>query len=541
VFMRFDQSRREFFRLAGGAVAVPMAGTQLLRGGSAATAPMFAVSGVFDVRSFGAIGDGKAIDSPAINRAIEAAATSGGTIYFPAGLYACYSLRLKSAIALYLDQGSVIIAADTPREGTTSGYDPAESNEPWEAFQDFGHNHWHNSLIWGENVDDVAIRGPGLIWGRGLARGHDDPDLPIAEASGVGNKAIALKNSRNVILRDLSMRACGHFAILATGVDNLTIDNLKIDTNRDGINIDCCRNVRISNCSVNSPWDDAICPKSSYALGHARVTENVTITNCYVTGGYEVGSLIDGSFKRFPDTFENHGWQRTGRIKCGTESDGGFKNIVIANCVFESCRGIALTTVDGGIMEDVTVTGITMRDIRNAPLFLRLGARLRGPTGISVGRLRRLLISNVTCHGPLNDMPSIISGVPEQAIEDINISNCYFLHKGGGAAQLALLRPAERSDDYPEPARFGALPAQHFYIRHARNVEFSNVELAGVTADARPSFWLSDVNGADLLAVKVPRGAGSAVSLNDVSNFHALANRGVRDTSIEGPVSQMQL
>jgi polygalacturonase len=536
-----DRIRREFLKLAGKAAVAPIACTILSQGGSAATAPMSGVSAAFDVRSFGAVGDGKAIDSPAINRAIEAAATRGGTIYFPAGLYACYSLRLKSAVALYLEQGSVIIAADTPREGTTSGYDPAESNEPWEPFQDFGHNHWHNSLIWGENIHDVAIFGPGLIWGRGLARGHDDPELPIAEAPGVGNKAIALKNCHNVILRDLSMLACGHFAILATGVDNLTIDNLRIDTNRDGINIDCCRNVRISNCSVNSPWDDAICPKSSHALGYARVTENVTIANCYVTGGYQVGSLIDGSFKRFPDTFDDHGWQRTGRIKCGTESNGGFKNIAIANCVFESCRGIALATVDGGIMEDITVTGITMRDIRNAPLFLRLGARLRGPADISVGRLRRLLISNVTCHGPLNDMPSIISGVPGHAVEDIKISNCYFLHKGGGTAEMAALRPAERSDDYPEPARFGPLPAQHFYIRHARNVEFSNVELAGVTGDARPSFWLGDVSGADLLYLKLPRGAGPAMSLNDVSNFHALANRGLKDASIEGPISQMQL
>ncbi|MBV9530198.1 MAG: glycoside hydrolase family 28 protein, partial [Bradyrhizobium sp.] len=356
-----DRVRREFLKLVGKAVAATT-GSALLSSASAANAPISGAGTVFDVRSFGAVGDGKAIDSPAINQAIEAASVRGGGVYFPAGLYACYSLRLKSAVALYLDQGSVILAADTPREGTTSGYDPAEPNTPWEAFQDFGHNHWHNSLIWGENIHDVAIFGPGLIWGRGLARGHDDPELPIAEAPGVGNKAIALKHCHNIILRDLSMLACGHFAILATGVDNLTIDNLKIDTNRDGINIDCCRNVRISDCSVNSPWDDAICPKSSFALGYARPTENVTIANCYVTGGYQVGSLIDGSFKRFAETSEDHGWQRTGRIKCGTESNGGFKNIAIANCVFESCRGLALETVDGGILEDITVTGVTMRD-----------------------------------------------------------------------------------------------------------------------------------------------------------------------------------
>jgi polygalacturonase len=385
------------------------------------------------------------------------------------------------------------------------------------------------------------VLGPGLIWGRGLASGSDDPDLPLEEAPGVGDKAIALKNCRNVIVRDLSMLACGHFAVLATGVDNLTIDNLKIDTNRDGINVDCCRNVRVTNCSVNSPWDDAICPKSSFALGFARPTENVTIANCYVTGGYQVGSMLDGSFKPFPDAWESHDWQRTGRIKCGTESNGGFRNIAIANCIFESCRGLALETVDGGSMEDITVVGVTMRDIRNAPIFLRLGARMRGPAGVPVGTLKRVLISNVTCHGPRNAMPSIISGVPGHAVEDVKISDCIFLHRGGGTAEMAALQPTERPDDYPEPARFGPLPARHFYLRHARNIEFGNVELATVTVDARPSFWLDDVRDVDLLRVRLPRGAGPAFALNNVSDFRMRFIRGFNDMSIEGGISRLQI
>jgi polygalacturonase len=156
-----DQVRRELLKLGGKAAVATIGCAMVSRRAGAATAPILAGGTVFDVRSFGAVGDGKTIDSTAINRAIEAASATGGTVFFPAGLYACYSLRLRSAISLYLDQGSVIIAADTPREGTMFGYDPAESNAPWEAFQDFGHNHWHNSLIWGEDIHDVAIFGPG--------------------------------------------------------------------------------------------------------------------------------------------------------------------------------------------------------------------------------------------------------------------------------------------------------------------------------------------------------------------------------------------
>jgi len=185
----------------------------------------------------------------------------------------------------------------------------------------------------------------------------------------------------------------GHFALLATGVDNLTIDNLLIDTDRDGFDIDCCRNVRISNCTINSPWDDAICPKSSYALGALRPTENVTIANNYVTGTYELGSVLNGIWKKFADDARV---LREGRIKCGTESNGGFRNITITGNVIEGCKGIALESSDGALIEDIAITGNTMRDIVDAPLFLRLNRRNRGPKEtMRPGAIRRISISNL--------------------------------------------------------------------------------------------------------------------------------------------------
>jgi hypothetical protein len=116
---------------------------------------------------------------------------------------------------------------------------------------------------------------------------------------------------------------------------------------------------------------------------------------------------------------------------CGTESNGGFKNITIGNCVFESCRGFALESVDGGPIEDITFTGVTMRDIRNAPFFLRLGARLRAPAGTGVGKFKRVIISNINCNAPANDMPAIIAGVPGSPIEDDDVC-----HRSRSAALL---------------------------------------------------------------------------------------------------------
>ena len=531
-----EEFRREFLRFAG--LGVVGGTTNLLAGRSARAQPHSGPATqtrrlFYDVRDFGARGDGVSIDSPAVNAAIEAAALAGGgTVVFSAGVYACYSIRLKSRIALLLQQGATVLAAPTPYEGLASGgYDAAEpQGAEWEAYQDYGHNHWHNSLIWGEDLQDIGIFGPGLIWGKGLSRGHHETALPETTRPGVGNKAIALKRCRNVILSDFSILQGGWFGVLATGVDNLTIDNLKIDTNRDGIDIDCCRNVRVSNCTVNSPWDDGICPKSSFALGYARATENVTIANCFVTGDYQLGSVLDGTWKRMEQSFHH---TATGRIKCGTESNGGFRNIAIANCVFESCRGLALETVDGGLCEDISFVGVTMRDVRTSPLFLRLGSRMRGPRGVPVGTLKRILISNVTSSGA-DQMPSLLSGVSGHRIEDVKISDVYLQQTGGADRAMAGLQPPEKADAYPEPTMFGDLPACGLFARHVRNLELSNVEIATETADARAAIWLEDVDGADLFRLRLPREHRDAMFvLKDVHDFRVFGCQHFADTSIE--------
>ena len=526
--------RRDLLKMTSAgfaAAAAPAAAAALNARAIASQEPAGQGAAGFNVRQFGAKGDGAAIDSPAINRAIEAAAAAGGgTVLIPAGVYLSYSIRLKSKVGLYLDHGAQILAGPTPSDGAASGgYDAAEPQGAWEPYQDYGHNHWHNSLIWGEDLDGVSITGPGLIWGKGLNRGFENgPYKPDTSKAGMGNKSIALKNCRNILLRDFRILEGGWFCILATGVDNLTIDNLLIDTNRDGMDIDCCRNVRISNCTVNSPWDDGICPKSSYALGYARATENLTITNCYVTGGFALGSVLDGTWKRA----ETKDWTPTGRIKLGTESNGGFRNITISNCVFESCQGFALESEDGALVEDITFTGITMRDIRSAPLFLRLGTRMRGPREAKPGVMRRVILSNIVSSGG-SQLPSILSGVPGHPIEDIKISDVYLEQAGGGTAEMAAFEPEECEADYPDPAMFGQLPATGFFLRHVRNLEMSNVEIATRDADARAAFWLKDVVGADFFRTRIPQGTSPAFDLRQVREFRSFGSRQIADLNME--------
>ncbi|HET7537542.1 MAG TPA: right-handed parallel beta-helix repeat-containing protein, partial [Candidatus Didemnitutus sp.] len=403
----------------------------------------------------------------------------------------------------------------------------------WNQFQDFGHSHWRNSLIWGEGLENVGITGPGRIYGRGLSRGNGRISLPVGApaptkpgeklpdvlvADGafefaprpdlvpgpfnypnardtlpdrVGNKAIALKNCRNVTLRDFSILHGGHFGILATGVDNLTIDNLVIDTNRDGMDVDACSNVRISNCSVNTPWDDGICLKASHGLGVARACENVTITGCFVSG-YDEGSLLDGTRTR--NTLRFGGTM--GRIKLGTEAGGGFRNIAISNCVFDYSRGLALEQVDGGVLEDIAVTNLTMRDVQNAPIFIRLGGRLRRPGATEPGAVRRILIDNVVASNVAPDHGILIAGLPGHPIEDVVLSNLQIHYAGGGTAEQAAREVPELEKAYPDPDLFGTMPAWGIFARHVKNLQVRAAELRVAKPDARPVVVLDDVVGA---------------------------------------------
>jgi polygalacturonase len=514
---------------------------------------------VFDVKACGAKGDGKTVDTPAVNCAIDSAnAYGGGTVFFPAGTYLCFTIRLKSNVALYLDMGAVILAADPA--GGPGGYDLPEPNA-WDMYQDFGHSHWKNSLIWGEGLENVSILGPGTIHGKGLTRRGPGarrpvktgdtpttlldkpdpvairPDLPAgAEGQfkgmdGQGNKAIALKNCRNVTLRDFSILTGGHFALLATGVDNLTIDNLLVDTNRDGFDIDCCRNVAVSNCKVNSPNDDAIVIKSSYALGFTRATENVTVANCMVSG-FDLGTLMDGTFRRTQELAPDRDGV-TGRIKIGTESNGGFKNIAITNCTFERCRGLALETVDGALLEDVAITNITMRDIVNAPIFLRLGGRMRGPQGVPIGSLKRVMISNVTVYNADSRYASIIAGLPGHPVEDVTLSHIRILARGGGTAMDAAAEPPEKENAYPEPSMFGVTPAHGWFIRHAKGIRMDHVQNGFMEKDMRPAVVLDGVSDVRFDQVEAQHEPGvPAIVLKRVENVRIHECAGIKDSKV---------
>ena len=452
-----------------------------------------ASSADYNVRDYGAKGDGKTLDHQAINAAIDSCvAHGGGRVVVPAGTYLCGSIRMKSHVELHLSAGAKILAAPA----SMKAYDEAES---WEgpAYQDGGHTYFKNSLIYAIGQEHVSITGRGMIDGQGLTKKDTEKGGVVNGGNiGTGDKAIAFKLCRNILIRDVTIYRGGHFAIILTGCELGTVDNVTIDTNRDGFDIDCCKYLSVSNCKINTPRDDALVLKSSYALKKPVITEHIAITNCVITG-YKLGSLLDGSYIPEPVSWV------CGRFKLGTESNGGYKNISLSNSTFMYSSGLAFEEVDQGIMENITVSNITMNHVHHYPIYITTGCRNRGPkerTTVSTGR--DIIISNMVA----NDVDSlagiIVTGMPGEPLRNITLSNIQLQFRGGGRAELAKREYREQGKNYPEAKFAKETPAYGLFARHVDGLEVNNVTFRTMKPEYRPAAMLVDVKNESITNLK---------------------------------------
>ncbi len=445
-----------------------------------------AATGVYHVRDYGAKGDGKTLDHIAINKAIEAAnADGGGQVVLSAGTYLCGSIRMKSNVDLHLTAGARILAAPA----SMKAYDESEVFGAPE-YQDGGHTYFHNSLIWAEGQQNISITGRGMIDGEGLTKKDTEKAGNVQGGSiGTGDKAIALKLCRNVTIRDITIYRGGHFAIIVTGCEIGTIDNVTIDTNRDGIDIDCCKYFTVSNTKVNTPNDDAIVLKSSYALKRPVLCEHILITNCIVTG-YKLGTFLDGTYVP-----EKVNWV-CGRIKLGTESNGGYRNITISNCSCMWSSGLAFEEVDQGRMENIVVTNISLSHVHHYPIYITTGCRNRGPKErTDVSSARDISINNVIADDCDSLAGIIITGMEGEPIRNVSLSDIRIQYRGGGKKVSKPYR--EQGTNYPEPRWAGPTPAYGLFARHVDGLQLRNVKFELIRPDERPDIILEDVKNYD--------------------------------------------
>lgn len=441
---------------------------------------------VFNPRDFGAAGDGHTVDTAAIQAAIDACALEGGgRVYLDTGTFVSGTLILKDNVTLYVEAGSTLLGSDN-----LDHYPDITPN----LFYLYTHR-FTRYLIYAEKARNIGIMGPGTIDGRGRAFPYvrdDDKGRPYI---------IRFVECSNVTVRDVTFLDSARWLQHYLACENVVIDGIsvvaKTRENRDGIDIDSCDDVRISNCRIES-GDDAIVLKATAE----RPCRRVAVTNCIVSSGASA-------------------------LKLGTESNGGFEDIVFSNCVVFDTQGdgIAIEMVDGAGLERVVFSNIVMRNVR-VPIFIRLGNRARPmpdrePPGM--GTLRNVTVTNIQATG-VGPLGCSITGLPGHPAEHITLSNIRLEFAGGGTLEDAAAEVPERAEAYPSGRMFGTLPAYGFYVRHVHGIDMRGIHLDYAEPEFRPAFVFNDATHVNLsgLCAEIDPEARSFISFRDVR--HALIN-----------------
>jgi polygalacturonase len=424
----------------------------------------FAAEELYDVRDYGAKPDGKTLCTASIQKAIDACSKAGGgTIYLPPGTFLSGTIYFKSGVTLRLAAGCTLLGSKDLKD-----YPPTV-----QAFRSYTDNYTDKSLIYGENVENIAITGLGTIDGQGASFEGPYKVRPYM---------IRFIQCKNVTVKDVTIKDSPMWVQHFLACDDIRITGITVRSlvnhNNDGIDIDSCNRVIISDCNIES-GDDAIVLKST----SARVCKDIAITNCVLS-------------------------TRCNALKMGTESNGGFQNISITNCVIYNTRlaGIALEIVDGGTMDRVVVSNITMNKI-GAPIFMRLGNRARpfkkDKETPGIGVMRNITISNIEATGA-NPTGCAISGLPETKIENLTLSNLRLSFEGGGTKADAERDIPEKPAAYPEYSMFGKLSAYGLYCRHVKGLKLFNVQLQLEKPDQRYAVVFEDVEDAFIDCLDAP-------------------------------------
>ena len=402
-----------------------------------------------NVLDFGAVSDGKTLTTEAIQHAVDQCnATGGGTVMLPAGTYLTNTIFLKDNVNLHLSKGATLLG-----------------NTDREAFK--------GAVVFAEKIENAAVTGLGTINGQGFKTYFPKP--------GKRHHDLFLLNCKNITVSDVTLTNSPTWVFRIRECDGVTIRGVHVysfsNVNNDGIDIEG-KNIILSDCTVDCD-DDAICLKSERS---DYLVENITITNCVI------GSVCNA-------------------IKFGTASDGGFRNISISNCVIRkpseastrtwskmipgvsndttTISGIALEVVDGGVMDQVTISNITMTDVQT-PLFIKLGSRK------GIGTLKNVIISNIVASDE-SLMTSSITGVPGSFIENVFIKDVIFNCRGTAIEEEAQAYIPERNSVGPDNRMLGyCLSAYGLYARHVKNLQLENFKFNLRNPDARPAIVLDD-------------------------------------------------
>ncbi|MBB5287234.1 polygalacturonase [Rhabdobacter roseus] len=415
---------------------------------------------LFSVKDYGAKGDGTSLDTKAIQATIDAAAgQGGGTVVLPPGKYLSGTIILKDHILLRIEAGAVLL-------GSTDMKDYPENivmidMVPGTTFS--------APLVYAERARYVGIEGKGMIDGQGTRLNF--PPLPAANYR---PGLIRFNYCQFVTMEDIHLTRPARWTVHLRDSEDITIRNISIQSrsnrNNDGIDIDGCQRVKITGCTIDTE-DDAIVLKSY----RAHTVRDIVVANCILTS-----------------------WCYA--FKIGTETLGNVENVSVSNCVIYESHGIALQSMDGAQVRNVTISNITMNDCF-AVLELRLGGRMRVyaseendvlPT--VPGKMENIIITNIQADNVAQSF-DYICGIPGYPVEKVVLDNIRIRYKGGGKKEDAYAAIDDKIKDYPKWTLFGTLPSYGFFIRHAQDISISNLHLSVQEPDYRPALHCEKVTG----------------------------------------------
>jgi polygalacturonase len=448
----------------------------LLGAATVAIAPTVAWAATFNVRDYGATGNGSTNDTAAINRAIDAAnADGGGIVVFPAGTYrSANSIHLKSNVTIQLDAGSTILGSPN------DDYDAPEPN-PNDDYQDYGHSHFHNAMIWGDRLTNIAFVGSGTIDGGGhLITGNPD--------SGEADKIISLTRCNGLRVDGITLRRGGHFAMLTNACDNITSDRLRIDTasDRDGWNVINARNVTITNADISAN-DDALAFKSDWALGATYHNGNVRVYDTRLSAVC-CNALMFGS------------------ETCGDFTGYDFQRISING---SNKSGLGMVSMDGTVISDVHYKDITMTNVR-AAITQKIGTRRRCGDNPGVGRIENITYEHITSSGQSsNNFTATLWGesATSNRIRNVTFTDVDLTVPGGNGCTGTGV-PSNDPNNY-NPNSIGTRPAYGWYIHNAHDIRFVDSSVQFNNNDCRPAVIANTGSTVEFDNFTFERGSGS--------------------------------
>jgi polygalacturonase len=448
---------------------------------STLSGPAFA-AGTFNVKDYGAKGNGSSNDASAINQAITAAnGAGGGTVVFPSGTYRVgASIHMKSNVTLNLQSGSTLV-------GTSSGYDAPESNSN-DSFQDYGHSHFHDAMIWGDRLTNIGFTGSGTIDGGGSF-------ITGNPKSGQADKLISLTRCDGLTVSGITLKRGGHFAMLINGCSHVTSDHLTISTasDRDGWNIINTQHATITNINVAAN-DDALVFKSDWALGARFPNGDVTVTTAHLSAKC-CNALMFGS------------------ETCSDFSNYQFQHITITGA---GKSGLGLVSMDGANISNVHYTDVTMSGT-TSPIMEKIGTRRRCGNSPGIGSISDIHYDQVTGTNAGAFSPTLW-GQSGHRISNVTFTNVNLTLPGGHAAMSTGV-PSD-SGDY-NPKSIGTRPAYGWYLHEVNGITFTNSSVRFGSNDQRPAFIANNGSAVSLNQFTAQSGSGSPfdVGFQSVSGY----------------------